>query len=509
MQNNRNLDENDPQTTYTEFGTNFHTLYDKYFPLIRKSRKQAMDKPFITNGIKESIKSRNALFKIYLDDPSEINKQNWTNKRNRVVQILRKAEADYYASFIKKHSDNSKQLWKRFGNVLSKTKSNHSSFDKLLVNNHYITDQQSITSEFNKYFCSVGENLTSKIRDTGIDSFKKYLNQPLQKSFYLSIITINEIIVEINNLEQNKSPGHDEFNAKFLKISHAIIAPILCNIFNLAIKKGEYPDMLKIAKVLPIFKKGSKSLVSNYRPISVLSCINKIFEKLLAKRIYSFLEKQNILYEFQYGFRTGHSTTHALIEITDRIKLAINNNELMCGIFLDLSKAFDTVNHKILLSKLEYYGFRGPVHNLLKSYLTDRKQYVKIGNHKSELRQINCGVPQGSVLGPLLFILYINDLHKACNIGNLRIFADDTTVFFKCININDITSKGTQVMTHLNEWFKDNKLTLNSEKSNFIIFRSRQNKLTNLPDQINFENACIIRSDSAKYLGVILDEHLT
>ena len=267
--------------------------------------------------------------------------------------------------------------------------------------------------------------------------------------------------------------------------------------------------MLKIAKVLPIFKKGSKSLVSNYRPISVLSCINKIFEKLLAKRIYSFLEKQNVLYEFQYGFRTGHSTTHALIEITDRIKLAINNNELMCGIFLDLSKAFDTVNHKILLSKLEYYGFRGPVHNLLKSYLTNRKQYVKIGNHKSELRQINCGVPQGSVLGPLLFILYINDLHKACNIGNLRIFADDTTVFFKCININDITSKGTQVMTHLNEWFKDNKLTLNSEKSNFIIFRSRQNKLTNLPDQINFENACIIRSDSAKYLGVILDEHLT
>ena len=267
--------------------------------------------------------------------------------------------------------------------------------------------------------------------------------------------------------------------------------------------------MLKIAKVLPIFKKGSKSSVSNYRPISVLSCINKIFEKLLAKRIYSFLEKQKILYEFQYGFRTGHSTTHALIEITDRIKLAINNNELMCGIFLDLSKAFDTVNHNILLSKLDHYGFRGPVHNLLKSYLTNRKQYVKIGNYKSEFRQINCGVPQGSVLGPLLFILYINDLHKACNIGNLRIFADDTTVFFKCISINDITSKGTQIMTLLNKWFKENKLTLNSEKSNFVVFRGRQNKMTNLPDQINFDNACIVRSESAKYLGVILDEHFT
>ena len=274
-------------------------------------------------------------------------------------------------------------------------------------------------------------------------------------------------------------------------------------------KKGEYPDMLKIAKVLPIFKKGSKFSVSNYRPISVLSCINKFFEKLLAKRIYSFLEKNQILYEFQYGFRTGHSTTHALIEISDRIKLAINSNELMCGLFLDLSKAFDTVNHNILLSKLDHYGIRGPSLNLLKSYLTNRKQYVKLGNHKSELRQINCGVPQGSVLGPLLFILYINDLHKACTTGNIRIFADDTTVFFKCETKNDIISKGTQIMTQLNEWFKANRLTLNSEKSNFIVFRSRKNKTKNLPEQIPFDKTCINRSESAKYLGVILDEHLT
>ena len=231
--------------------------------------------------------------------------------------------------------------------------------------------------------------------------------------------------------------------------------------------------------MLPIYKQGSKSSVSNYRPISVLSCINKIFEKLLAKRIYSFLEKQHILYEFQYGFRTGHSTTHALIEISDKIKLAINDNELMCGLFLDLSKAFDTVNHNILISKLNHYGIRGPTLNLLKSYLTNRKQYVKIGKQKSELRNINCGVPQGSVLGPLLFILYINDLHKACTTGNICIFTDDTTVFFQCKTKNNITSKGTQIMTQLDIWFKSNRLTLNSEKSNFVVFRFRKksNKL--------------------------------
>ena len=260
---------------------------------------------------------------------------------------------------------------------------------------------------------------------------------------------------------------------------------------------------------MPIFENGSKTSVSNYRPISVLSLINKIFEKLLAKRIYSFLEKNHILYEFQYGFRKGHSTSHALTEIADKIKLAIEDKELICGIFLDLSKAFDTVDHKILLSKLEHYGIRGSAFSLLKSYLTDRKQYVQIGKHKSEHLQINCGVPQGSVLGPLLFILYINDLYKACNLGHLHIFADDTTIFFRCNTKEEITSKGTQIMTQLNAWFKANKLTLNSGKSNFIVFRSNKNPTTNLPEKINFENTSINRSETSKYLGVTLDEHVT
>ena len=136
--------------------------------------------------------------------------------------------------------------------------------------------------------------------------------------------------------------------------------PVLCQIFNLSMKVGEYPDLLKIAKVLPIFKKGDHSLTSNYRPISVISCINKIFERLIFNRIYKYLEKFNILYEFQYGFRQGHSTTHALVEIVDKIKMAMDNKETTCGIFLDLSKAFDIVSHEILLHKLDHYGIRGP-----------------------------------------------------------------------------------------------------------------------------------------------------
>ena len=343
------------------------------------------------------------------------------------------------------------------GNILNKTKTNHSTIDKIKTGNLISSDPQEITGNINDYFCTIGEELANKFKNSGNNEFIKYLGDPSQQSVLLGRVTEDEIMNEINKLKQNKSPGQDEFTAKFLKISSNMIAPILCEIFNLSIKTGEYPDPLKIAKVIPIFKKGDPSLASNYRPISVLSCINKIYEKILFIRLYNFLEKYNILYEFQFGFRQGHSTEHALVEIIDKIKQAIDNNELTCGLFLDLSKAFDTVNHEILLYKLDHYGIRGPALKLIKNYLTNRKQFVKIGKNKSELRPISCGVPQGSVLGPLLFILYINDLHKACSTGNIRIFADDTNVFFKCKDIKEITRIGSLLMIQLHLWFKSNK----------------------------------------------------
>ena len=508
-QNKSNINDNDPQNTYNEFDSNLQKLLNKYFPLVKQSRKQFKEKPFITSGIKESIKSRNLLFKAYQNNRTEINETNWKNKRNMVVEILRIAEAKHNASFIKNHGDNSRQLWKRFGDVLSKSKTNNSPIDKLVSHNQTITNPNEITSEFNKDFISLGEKLAKNIKNCGNNQFKKYLGDPSNVALLLKKITRDEIRQEIKQLKSNKSPGHDEFTIKFIKISQDIIVDSLSEIFNLSIKKGVYPDKLKIAKVIPIFKKGDPKITSNFRPISVLSCINKLFEKLISKRIYEFLEQHKILYEFQYGFRQGHSTTHALTEIVDKIKLGIDKNEITCGIFLDLSKAFDTVNHDILLHKLHHYGIQGPAHKLLKSYLTNRKQYVKIGNQASKFGNITCGVPQGSVLGPLLFILYINDLHKACLTGNIRIFADDTNIFFKCKNNSEITQIGNTIMSSLQTWFQNNKLSLNSEKSCFIVFRSKRKKLGDIPNEINFNHQSIKRSKTVKYLGVILDENLT
>ena len=205
----------------------------------------------------------------------------------------------------------------------------------------------------------------------------------------------------------------------------------------------------------------------------------------------------------------NHSTEHALIELVDQIRLSMQNNQMTCGIFIDLSKAFDTVNHYILLQKLEHYGIRGNALELFKSYLSNRKQYVQIDKSKSQTLPITCGVPQGSVLGPLFFILFINDLPTCCPDGKTRLFADDTTIFFHSNSINDIKSKSKTIMTQVTDWFKANKLTLNSEKSTFTIFKSSNKNIPNLPDQIDFHNQHIKRASEIKFLGIILDENLT
>lgn len=297
-----------------------------------------------------------------------------------------------------------------------------------------------------------------------------------------------EISKIIKSLKNTNSTGYDNFPTKFIKLSSSILAPALTKIFNLSINAGIYPNNLKIAKVIPIFKKGDQTSINNYRPISILSPINKIFEKILYSRLTKYINNSNILYKYQFGFRKNHSTEHALIELVDQIRIAMGNNLMTCGIFIDLSKVFDTVNHHMLIQKLQHYGIRGTALELFKSYLSNRKQYVQIDKCKSKTLPITCGVPQGSVLGPLFFILFINDLYKCCPDGKTRLFVDDTTILFHSNSVDEIKSKSKLIMTQLSNWFKANKLTLNSEKSSFTIFKSPRKVIRNITDQIEFLN---------------------
>ena len=279
-------------------------------------------------------------------------------------------------------------------------------------------------------------------------------------------------------------------------------------LFNLSFSHGKVPCKFKIARVIPVYKKGSMSLVSNYRPISLLSIFNRLLEKLMYNRLISYFNKINVLSDNQFGFRKNHSTFHTLILIVDKIQRAMEEGNYSCGVFIDLSKAFDTLNHNILLGKLERYGIRGIAKDCFASYLYNREHFVSIGNIVSDKRPISCDVPQGSVLGPHLFLIYVNDIANCSNLFDFHMFADDTNLLYSNKSLKTLESKINTHLVHVNTWLACNKLSLNIDKTNYVIFHPPQKKLP-FHIQILINNKIVKQEKIIKYLGIFIDSHLS
>ena len=280
---------------------------------------------------------------------------------------------------------------------------------------------------------------------------------------------VTETILDLNN----SSPGYDKVPAIVMKQNiHALIKP-LKYLINCSINKGIFPDELKIAKVISIYKFGDKTSIENYRPISVLSVFSKFFEKIMYNHLINFINKHNILYKYQFGFRKRHSTNHAIITLVDKISTALDHRNVVIGCFFYLKKVFDTVNHSILISKLYKYGIRGNSLQWFKSYQANRQQFVQIHTSKSNTETVTSGVPQGSILGPPFFILYINDSSNVSDVLFAILFADDTSVYIEAENESSVISILNEELKKINTWLKANKLTLNLDKSinqiNFIV----------------------------------------
>ena len=321
----------------------------------------------------------------------------------------------------------------------------------------------------NNYYTSIADNILKERKYVGNKVHSDYLKNPLQSSFAIYECDQAEIKLIISSLNLNKSYGPNSVPTDILHLLKEDISYPLTILFNMSLTSGIHPDIFKVAQTIPIFKKGSKLATSNYRPISLLSNLNKILEKLMFNRVFKFLDEQKCFYNLQFGFGEKHSTTHALIEITETIRKALDNKTFACGVFIDLQKAFDTVNHAILIDKLHYYGIRGIGNKWFKSYLTNRTQFVSIQGYNSTEKEIKHGVPQGSVLGPLLFLLYINDLHTAISNSSVYHFADDTNL----LNINT-SPKKMQIQVNydlkcLYKWLLANKISLNCTKTEHIL----------------------------------------
>ena len=229
---------------------------------------------------------------------------------------------------------------------------------------------------------------------------------------------------------------------------------------------------MKIAKIKPLFKSGETDLVNNYRPISILPVFSKLLERIMYNRVYTHISENLLLYEKQFDFQRNCSTDYAILQLTKEINESFEKKEFTLGVFVDLSKAFDTVDHDILLAKLSYFGINNKYRNWFKSYLSNRQQYISYNNKNSSIKNIICGVPQGSILGPLLFLLYVNDLQNASQIFKPIMFADDTNLFYSHNNIKQLFQIVNQELKQIQTWFNTNKLSLNLTKTKYIFFHS-------------------------------------
>ena len=440
---------------------------------------------------------------------NDVSKLIYKTYANKLIKVKNLAKKLFFAQELTNCKGGGRKMWEVIKTLipLNSTKKSKVTPGELEIDGSLIQDPKLIADKFGKPFSNIAASITDGISpSTHSSDFKRFL--PVTDSIFMQPTDPAEVFSTIMTLNSSKSCGVDYIPTKIVKISVPIISEPLSLLLNKAFSLGLFPDSLKIAKVVPIYNSGDKRNPSNYRPISILSCFSKIFEKLIFTRLDSFICKHSILATNQYGFRRESSTTHA---VTDVITTAYDNisANLYTGlVFLDIKKAFDTVNHEILTQKLEHYGMRGIANDLLKSYLRCRKQFVTLDELEHfDLFQIKWGVPQGSTLVPLLLLLYINDLVN-CTSATSYLFADDTCLSFSASYTTKVIGDINSELNKVYHWMKANKLRINTQKSTALLIPSKTNK--HIHNNKRFYNGDKINvCKSVKYLGVYIDRDLS
>ena len=362
----------------------------------------------------------------------------------------------FYQNQFNENEGNVKKTWEVINNVI---KSKSKLTKEIIINdeNREIS-KNDVPNKFIDYFTSIADTLISNLPQTNTNA-SSYLSNRTQNSFFIYPIVNKEIERAITDLKNN-GKGIHKMSSKVLQYGKTIISDILVFIFNLCITQGYFPIELKTGCLTPIFKSGSKNDLNNYRPVCSLSPFSKILERVTYNRMIEFIDKNNIFSETQFGFRKGLSTEAALTKFIDEIHIGLNKRQYTAAVFMDLSKAFDVLNHDILKIKLEHYGFRGIFLNFILSFIRERKYFVSVNGLKSNIKTVNNGVPQGSTLGPLLFLIYVNDMKNSSNLLIFTQFADDTTTTYRGSDLDIITQTVENEIKKVFEWLTANKLII-------------------------------------------------
>ena len=506
------IDEMDVSDGYNFLVSTIVASLDNHAPLktVKIPSRYVITEPWMTKGLMKSSRTCDSMYSRVIGLSNTSDKFiKYKKYRNLYNSLKRKAKFQYFRSKIDEYKKDSRNLWKTLNVLLGRTNDKSSISDSFIINGILNSSPNDISNGFCEYFTTIGKKLAANIPNHD-HCPTSYVQDRVQSSIFFKPTDVNEVYSILHHLKSKTSTGHDLISNKLLKSFSFEISDPLTKIVNKSLATGEVPDNMKIAKVIPVYKSKDKCQFQNYRPISVLPSLSKVLEKIVYKRLYSFLDANKILYGSQYGFRNGHNTVNAITELTSNILHGFDRKQVTLGVFLDLSKAFDTVDHNILLKKLEKYGIRGIPLQWFKSYLANRKQFVHYKNSKSETGNVECGVPQGSVLGPLLFIIYMNDLINCIDLCKAILFADDTTIYITGENKRAVFNKMKCELDKLIVWFQVNKLSLNLAKTKWILFQSRFSDANDTSEnyELRFGNELISGVCSVKFLGLQLDEHL-
>ena len=471
-------------------------VVNKHMPIRRKRVKQ-QSCPWMNANIHKLMKKRDKLKKRACKEKDNNLMKQYRSLRNKVTGEIKKAKRKYYTDKLTTEKNNT-QVWKTLKSLLPNKKPSNSVFQQ---------ENEQLANNFNSFFSKVGKNLSESIP-------RKELNKRFPKSklieadFEFTAVSEKQILTELKRLKNKKSTGLDGISAVILKLASKEITPALTYIINRSIAERVFPSRWKVAKVIPLFKKGDKSLPDNYRPISLLPVVSKVLERVIHIQLSNHLKKYALLAQEQSGFRPLHSTQTTLVRVTDDWLNAMGRQCYTGVVFVDLRKAFDTVDHDVLLYKLESIGVGSSCIEWFKDYLRGRKIVTQINDSLSQEEDITHGVPQGSILGPLLFVIYINDMIEKVNNCKMHLYADDTVLYFSDANPLKVQRSLQEDLSRMYGWMCDNRLSLNCDKTVCMLIGNRKMLNKHNVLELNVNTRKLEQVPHTKYLGITVDEEL-
>lgn len=467
--------------------------------------------PWIDETVLREIRIREQLYKRTVQWPeNDLIRRNYRNQKNWVTRLIKQKQKMYYQNLIAQNRCNIRMVWKILNQIVfnNNTKVQNKSINEILYDNMILKDTLEISNAFNKFFVRLPHKLARNLESMFNNEEKSYtLGSTVQSSIVWLPVTPNEMSNYIRELNHSSAVGVEGIPIRLIKQNAVTIVPILTDLVNASLEESNFPNCLKTAKVVPIYKNGLKNNLGNYRPISILPALSKPFEKVIHHRLSSFFARNKTIHVNQYGFQPNSSTLSATVNLVNEIQQNIDRRRLCSAIFIDVSKAFDCVPHNLLLKKMQSYGIRGDAIRLIESYLKNRQQCVIVDKSISSLETVQFGVPQGSILGPLLFIVFINDIFELPLKGKLQLFADDASIVYKGNNIDTLFEDMQHDMNLIQRWFYNNGLTINVAKTKYVIFSSTD-RFNDVTHNLFLGQERVERVENVNYLGLMLQQNL-